>query len=60
MKMHERLHHNHTTVSGKPLEWNYSDAECFDPGVIVPLKRHFKEETGLAVLQETFVRTVQS
>ena len=49
--MHDRLNHNHTTVSGKPLEWNYKDAECYDPEVIGTLERHFKEETGLAVLK---------
>ena len=49
--MHDRLNHNHTTVSGKPLEWNYRDAECYDPKVIGTLDRHFKEETGLAVLR---------
>jgi L-arabonate dehydrase len=48
--MHDRLNHNHTTVSGKPLEWNYKDSECYDPKVIGTLERHFKEETGLAVL----------
>ena len=49
--IHDRLNHNHTTVSGKPLEWNYKDAECYDPEVIGTLERHFKEETGLAVLK---------
>lgn len=50
-EMHERLHANHTSVSGKPIAWNYQDAECYDPNVIGTLQRHFKEETGLAVLK---------
>ena len=49
--MHERLHKNHITVSGKPLERNYDNAECYDPNVIGTLDRHFKKETGLAVLK---------
>jgi dihydroxy-acid dehydratase len=49
--MHERLHKNHVTVSGKPLEQNYNNAECYDPNVIGTLDRHFKKETGLAVLK---------
>jgi L-arabonate dehydrase len=49
-EMHERLHKNHNTVSGKPIEWNYKAAVCYDPKVIGTLEKHFKEETGLAVL----------
>lgn len=50
-EMHKRLHENHITVSGKPLNHNYQDAECFDANVIGTLQKHFKEETGLAVLK---------
>ena len=49
-EMKDRLHKEHITVSGKPLEWNYNDAVCYDAKVIGTLEKHFKEETGLAVL----------
>jgi L-arabonate dehydrase len=50
-EMHGRLHQKHLTVNGKPLEWNYKEAVCYDPKVIGTLEKHFKEETGLAVLK---------
>jgi dihydroxy-acid dehydratase len=50
-ELHERLHHQALAVSGKPIEHNYKNAECYDASVIGTLDKPFKPETGLVVLK---------
>jgi dihydroxy-acid dehydratase len=50
-ELHNRLHNQQIAVSGKPIEYNYKDAECYDATVIGSLDKPFKAETGLVVLK---------
>ncbi|WP_241665413.1 IlvD/Edd family dehydratase [Teichococcus oryzae] len=45
------LHKDAPTVNGKPVWENVRDAECFNPEVITPLEKPFKEESGMAILR---------
>jgi L-arabonate dehydrase len=50
-ELHDRLHNQTLAVSGKPIEHQYNNSECFDPIVIGSLAKPFKPETGLVVLK---------
>jgi len=49
--LHTRLHHQNLAVSGKPIEQNYLQAQCYDEEVIGSLEKPFKPDTGLVVLK---------
>jgi dihydroxy-acid dehydratase len=50
-ELHSRLHNQALAVSGKPIEYNYNTATCYDPTVIGSLQKPFKPDTGLVVLK---------
>jgi dihydroxy-acid dehydratase len=45
------LHRDAPTVNGQPIWENVRAAECFNPEVITPLEKPFKEESGMAILR---------
>ncbi|MCI0752226.1 IlvD/Edd family dehydratase [Teichococcus vastitatis] len=45
------LHKDAPTVNGQPIWENVRAAECFNPEVITPLEKPFKEESGMAILR---------
>jgi dihydroxy-acid dehydratase len=49
--LHTRLHHQNLAVSGKAIEQNYLQAQCYDEDVIGSLEKPFKPDTGLVVLK---------
>jgi L-arabonate dehydrase len=48
--LHERLHHDNITVTGKPIHNNYEQAKIYNNEVVTTLDQPFKHETGLVVL----------
>ena len=49
--LHTSLHHQNLAVSGKAIEQNYLQAQCYDEDVIGSLEKPFKPDTGLVVLK---------
>ena len=49
--LHTNLHHQNLAVSGKAIEQNYLQAQCYDEDVIGSLEKPFKPDTGLVVLK---------
>jgi dihydroxy-acid dehydratase len=49
--LHEKLHHDNLTVSGKSIKHNYESARIWNKDVIATLDEPFKKETGLVVLR---------
>ena len=45
------LHKNALTVNGKTIWENNKDAPCWNRDVIIPFKKPFKKNTGIAVLR---------
>ncbi len=46
-----KLHKNSITVTGKSVEANVTDSECFDREVIGSLEKPFKDDSGIAVVK---------
>ncbi|MDR6940247.1 IlvD/Edd family dehydratase [Mucilaginibacter pocheonensis] len=50
-ELHEVLHGDTITVSGKPIKHNYEHSECFNREMIATWKKPFNEVAGIVVLK---------
>ncbi|MGN6180335.1 MAG: IlvD/Edd family dehydratase [Mucilaginibacter sp.] len=50
-EMDELLHRDAVTVSGKPISANYTNAECYNRGIISTMAEPFNSVSGIVVLK---------
>jgi L-arabonate dehydrase len=50
-ELHEVLHGDTITVTGKPMKHNYENSECFNRELIATWKKPFNEVAGIVVLK---------